>query len=233
VIVAIDGPAASGKSTVAKALAAHLGSRYLDTGAMYRAVAWRALDAGVALDDEAGLTRLADAATIAFEPTEGGIADRDGGGATHSVPPPERVLIDGNDVTRAIRTPAVDDAVSPVAAAPGVRRAMVAAQRALAEDGDFVVEGRDIGTTVFPDADVKVFLTASSEERARRRTLDMEAGGQAVTAREVGERLERRDHYDSNRAASPLVRADDAVELDTTGLTVDEVVERIAALVPG
>jgi cytidylate kinase len=227
VIVAIDGPAASGKSTVAKALAARLGVHYLDTGAMYRAVAWSALENDVLLDDEEALAILAADSRVTFE--------RPGVGDTTPDAPSwvERVLIDGVDVTEAIRTPAVDDAVSAVASAPGVRVAMVAAQRELAESGSYVVEGRDIGTTVFPDADVKVFLTASSDERARRRTLDMAAGGVDVSTSEVGESLERRDRMDSSRDTSPLAKAAGAVEVDTTGLSVDEVVERIAALVAG
>ena len=162
-IVAIDGPAASGKSTVAKALAARLRFQYLDTGAMYRAIAWRALEDGVALADEDALTRLAASARVTFEP----VAGADTGSAPATGGHVERVLIDGDDVTAAIRKPAVDDVVSAVASVPGVRVAMVAAQRRLAESGSYVVEGRDIGTTVFPDADVKVFVTASPEERAR------------------------------------------------------------------
>jgi cytidylate kinase len=225
VIVAIDGPAASGKSTVAKALAERLGFHYLDTGAMYRAVAWRALEAGVALDDEGALASLAVGSRVTFE------RPKAEGDVSEAQPGVERVLIDGVDVAEAVRTPAVDDAVSAVASAPGVRAAMVSAQRKLAESGSYVVEGRDIGTTVFPDADMKIFLTASPGERARRRTLDMAAGGADARASEVGERLERRDRLDSTRKTSPLAKASGAVEVDTTGLSVDEVVERIAALV--
>lgn len=228
-IVAIDGRAASGKSTVAKALAARLRFEYLDTGAMYRAIAWRALEDGVALSDEDALARLAAGSRVTFEPAAGA----DTGSAPATGAHVQRVLIDGYDVTAAIRKPAVDDAVSAVASVPGVRAAMVTAQRRLAERGSYVVEGRDIGTTVFPDADVKVFVTASSEERARRRTLDMTAGGVDVSAREVEERLERRDRLDSGRTTSPLAKATEAIEVDTTGLSVDEVVDRIAALVTG
>jgi cytidylate kinase len=215
VIISIDGPAASGKSTVARALASRIGASYLDTGAMYRALAAEALRLGVALDDERGLTALAEAATIAFEHEPG-------------QPSPCKVLIGGRDVTREIRSPAVDSAVSPVSAVAGVRAAMVRLQRDLGRTGDWVVEGRDIGTVVFPDAEVKVFLTASAEERARRRVVDMAVLGVHLDVGEMRARIEARDEYDSTRAQSPLRPADDAVLLDSTGLTVDEVVSRIA-----
>lgn len=216
-IVAIDGPAASGKSTVSRAVAERLGFGYLDTGAMYRAVSVEALRLGVPLDDEAALTALARSVRIGFE--------HDGGSAL-----PTRVLIDGRDVTREIRTPAADTAVSPVSACAGVRQAMVAEQRRIGAADDYVVEGRDIGTVVFPDAPVKVYLTASAGERARRRQIDMERLGVDSTADEVQTKLEARDLYDSSREASPLKPADDAVGLDTTGLTVEQVVDAIAAM---
>jgi cytidylate kinase len=146
-------------------------------------------------------------------------------------PLPTRVLAGGRDVTTEIRQPAVDAAVSPVSAVPGVRAAMVRIQRAIGADGLWVVEGRDIGTVVFPDAPVKVFLTASAEERARRRDIDMRRLGLDLGAEDVQKRLEARDDYDSTREVSPLQAADDAVRLDTTGLTADEVVSRIAGLV--
>ena len=210
-IIAMDGPGASGKSTVAKAVASRLGMHYLDTGAMYRAVAALALERGVPLDDEPALTELASESpvTFAYEP-----------GATL----PSAVYIDGQDVTRTIRTPEVDANVSAVARVPGVRRVLVAQQRLLA-GGDAVVEGRDIGTVVFPNADLKVFLTASAEERARRRSLDMVDLGHDLTQQQVLERLERRDHLDSTRETSPLECAPDALLLDTTGLTVDDVID--------
>lgn len=216
-IIAIDGPAASGKSTVARALAERLGAHYLDTGAMYRAVAAEALRLGVPLDDEPALASLAEAVAISFE-HEGGS------------PVPTKVLIDGRDVTSEIRTPDVDTAVSPVSATPGVRRAMVSEQRRLGLEGEWVVEGRDIGTVVFPMAEVKVFLTATPVERARRRTIDMQRLGVEVSQDEVHKRIVARDRYDSSREASPLRPAADAVPLDTTGLTIDEVIDRIAAL---
>lgn len=217
-IIAIDGPAASGKSTVARTLAQRLGAGYLDTGAMYRAVAAEALRRDVPVDDDAALVALAESATITFEREEGSAL-------------PTRVLIDGRDVTREIRQPSVDAAVSPVSAVPGVRKAMVRIQRELGAEGDWVVEGRDIGTVVFPNAPVKVFLTASAEERARRREIDMRGLGLRLGADDVQKRLEQRDEYDSSRDASPLLAAEDAVRLDTTGLTADEVVSLIARLV--
>lgn len=216
-IIAIDGPAGSGKSTVAKALAARLGFRYLDTGAMYRAVALRALEAGVPLDNDAAVARIAETEKVEFA--------HEGGSAL-----PTRVLIGGQDVTAPIRTPEVDAAVSPVSALKSVRELMVAQQRSLAEGQDVVVEGRDIGTVVFPHAELKVYLTASPEERARRRGLEQRAAGSAVTDDEVLAAIHRRDTYDSSREHSPLAAADDAVVLDTTGLTIPEVVESAAVL---
>ncbi len=216
-IIAIDGPAASGKSTVARAVATRLGFAYLDTGAMYRAVAAEALQLGMATDDRPALTKLAKELPLAFE--------HEGGSAL-----PTRVLAGGRDVTTEIRTPAVDAAVSPVSSIPGVREAMVRVQRDLAAVGDCVVEGRDIGTVVFPHAELKVYLSASPGERARRRTADMERAGHDVSAEAVLRRLERRDTADSTREASPLAVAHDAVEIDTTGLSVEQVVECIAQL---
>jgi cytidylate kinase len=218
-IVAIDGPAASGKSTVARAIATELGMAYLDTGAMYRAVAVEAVERGVALDDAAGLTRLANDVHMRFR--------REGGS-----PLPTHIEIDGRDVTAAIRTPEADKAVSPVSAVPGVRAAMVEQQRRIAAgEHDTVLEGRDIGSVVFPHAELKVFLTATAEERARRRTVDMERRGARMTYDEVLADLLRRDTHDSSRSASPLIKASDAVELDTTGMTIDEVVSTIERLV--
>lgn len=216
-IIAIDGPAGSGKSSVAKLVARRLGFHYLDTGAMYRAVAFRALSEGRALADEDAIATVAATDEIAFghEPGE---------------PLPSLVSIAGIDVTAAIRAPEVDDAVSAVARYPRVREAMVAQQRHLAQANDIVVEGRDIGTVVFPDAQLKVYLTATPEERARRRAAQQAAAGIVADTAEVKDALMRRDEADSKRDHSPLTAASDAVELDTTGLTLDEVVERIADL---
>ncbi|MFA5845093.1 MAG: (d)CMP kinase [Coriobacteriia bacterium] len=217
-IVAIDGPAASGKSTVARALARRLGFAYLDTGAMYRAASHVALRRGVPLDDADRLGALAASVDVRFEGEEGD-------------PVPLRVFADGEDVTALIRAPAVDAAVSAVARIPLVRAAMVAQQRAATGASDTVVEGRDIGTVVFPDAAVKVFLTASSEERARRRQVDLSDAGHEIDEADVRERLDSRDAADSARETSPLAVAEDAVILDTTGLSIEQVVERIASLV--
>ena len=217
-IIAIDGPAGSGKSTVARLLASRLRFEFLDTGAMYRAVAYRALSIGVSLADEAAIGQIAVSEPITFSRAEG-----------ESLP--TRVSIGGEDVTTAIRSVEVDDAVSPVAKLPEVRLAMVARQRELAQGSDVVVEGRDIGTVVFPDAALKVYLTASAEERARRRVGDSERGGSPVKQDTVHAALLRRDEIDSNREHSPLSVADDAVVLDTTDLALEQVVDRIEELV--
>lgn len=217
-IIAIDGPAASGKSTVAKAVARRLGVRHLDTGAMYRAVTWLALERGVSTGDAEALARMAEENPVSFEyHDDGPIADV--------------VRIAGHDVTTAVRTPDVDANVSAVSAVPAVREALVARQRELADGRDVVAEGRDIGTVVFPLAEVKVFLTASAQERARRRRIDLAGQGVEVDEAEVQARLERRDAYDSSREVSPLAAAGDATLLDTTGLTVEQVVDAIGSLV--
>jgi len=214
VIIAIDGPAASGKSTVAKAVARRLGIRHLDTGAMYRAVTWLALEADVPLDDHVALTALAEANPVSFDYAE-------------NAPIATAVRIAGSDVTAAVRYPVVDANVSAVSAVPGVRAALVRQQRQLADRRDTVAEGRDIGTVVFPHAEVKVFLTATPEERARRRQIDLANQGHTVDQGEVQARLERRDTYDSTREVSPLEAAPDAELLDTTGLSIEQVVDGI------
>jgi len=213
-IIAIDGPAGSGKSTVAKLVAERLAFHYLDTGAMYRAVAYRALQSCIALTDESAVQGIANAEEVSFAHEPGEAL-------------PSRVFIGGDDVTSQIRTPQVDDAVSAVARLPRVREAMVAQQRHLGQSSDIVVEGRDIGTVVFPDAELKVFLTADAQERARRRALEQSERGHEVDAAEVLKAMERRDEADSTREVSPLTAAEDAWVLDTTGLTIDQVVERI------
>lgn len=211
-IVAIDGPSGAGKSTTAQAVARKLGFTWLDTGAMYRAIAWAALKRGVDLNDDAVLGDLARSITVRFE--------RDGD--------TQRVFADDEDVTSAIRSSQVDKAVSPVSAAPSVREALTAQQRSLGSAGDFVVEGRDIGSTVFPGAEVKIFLVASPEERARRRaSQNAERGVGSTDYQEILAALKRRDELDSSRGASPLRKADDALLLDSTALTFDEVVDSI------
>jgi CMP/dCMP kinase len=202
-IVAIDGPAGSGKSTVARGLADRLGFRYLDTGAMYRALTWLALEDGVDLEDGEALAALAAANPIAFEG--------------------DRVLVRGEDVTEAIRAPRIDRVVSMVARHPGVRSIMRERQRELAEVGDAVIEGRDIGTVVCPDADVKVYLIADPGERARRRQADHPDIGAEALATD----LRLRDERD----AAQMQAAPDAEQIDTTQLTVDDVLDRIERLV--
>ncbi|WP_080797756.1 (d)CMP kinase [Arabiibacter massiliensis] len=217
-IIAIDGPSGAGKSTVAKAAARELGFSCLDTGAMYRAVAWRALEDGVALDDAEGLGRVARECEIAFlhEPGD---------------PMPKGVTIGGVDVSSAIRTAEIDRAVSPVSAVPAVRAALVEQQQRIGRSGDYVVEGRDIGTVVFPEAPVKVFLTASAEERAHRRVRqNVDRGVGSIDYDVVLADIRRRDDLDSSRAASPLKPADDAVRLDSTGRYIEDVIDDIVAL---
>jgi len=218
-VIAIDGPAASGKSTVGKAVADRLGYLYFDTGAMYRAVTWLALEQRVPVADEARVTALAEAADIDVLPA---VLD-DGRQYT--------VLVDGQDVTWAIREPAVANSVSQVSAYPGVRAAMVAQQRRLASRGRMVMVGRDIGTVVLPDAPLKVYLDASAEERARRRWLEEQARGGLRPFEAVLVEVRRRDEIDSTRAVAPLRPASDAVVVDSTALTIEQVVEQVLVLV--
>jgi CMP/dCMP kinase len=210
-IIAIDGPSGAGKGTVARAIASHLGFRHVDSGAMYRAVGWKALHDRVAFDDEPAVAAIASGADLQ-------VSD-------------EAVTIDGTDVTRAIRTPEIDRAATAVARLPQVRAALVARQRAHGERGGIVMEGRDIGTVVFPHADVKVYLDASPDERARRRAQDPAHSGGPVAVADVATALTARDELDRTRPVSPLYAASDAVVVDTTGKSIDEVVASVLALV--
>lgn len=213
IIVAIDGPAGAGKSTVARALASRLGFVYIDTGAMYRAVALWALRLRVRLDDMHRLEQLAREARIEFE-------------SGHP-----KVRLNGEDVTESIRQPDVSDAASKVSAVPGVRRALVEAQRRIGAQESVVMEGRDIGSVVFPDADVKVFLDADPGVRAGRRVKDLERQGESVALDSVAEQISARDQRDRSRAEAPLVQAPDAVYLDSSALSTEQVEEAILKLV--
>jgi cytidylate kinase len=213
-IIAIDGPAGAGKSTVSAALAERLGFQLIDTGALYRCVALVAQRDGISLDDVGSLERVAATLDAEFR-FEGGR---------------NRVLLAGEDVSGLIRTEAISDAASRVSAIPEVRTALLDLQRDLGRARDSVMEGRDIGTVVFPDAELKVFLTAHLPERARRRLVDYERVGREATLDEVAEEIATRDARDSERAAAPLKKADDALELDSSELGFEQVVAQVAAL---
>ena len=213
-VIAIDGPAGAGKSTVARQVAQQLGFVYVDTGAMYRAVTWRALRGGLDSTDAAAVSELAARIDVRFAKSPVGL----------------RIMADGEDVTEAIRTPAVTAAVARVSQIPAVRRAMVRLQREVAAAGGAVLDGRDIGTVVVPDACCKIFLTATAAERARRRWLEMREKGFEPELAELRREMEERDRQDSERELAPLVQATDAVALDTTGLGIEAVVDRIVAI---
>ena len=211
-VIAIDGPSGAGKGTVARAVARMLKCSYVDTGAMYRAVAWKACHEGRSLEDESAVSEVAGGAV--FDLSE------------------SHVIIDGHDVTRAIRTPDMDRAAATVSRMPAVREVLVSHQRRYAREATVVMEGRDIGTVVFPDAVVKIYLEASPEERAARRASDpahQRSAGDGLA--EVASALEARDRSDRTRQVSPLMRASDAALIDTTGLPVAEVVNRVMAVV--
>ena len=210
-VIAIDGPSGAGKGTIARAIAEALGYRHVDTGAMYRAVGWKAAHDGNPLDDEAAVSAMARRAEIVVE---GGV-----------------VAIDSHDVTRAIRTPEIDKAATAVARLPKVREVLVARQRALGADGGVVMEGRDIGTVVFPNADVKIYLDASAEERARRRASDTAHSGSQAGQAAVAAAIQARDTADTTRAVSPLSIATDAILIDTTAMPIEQVVDQVMALV--
>lgn len=214
IVVAIDGPAGAGKSTIAKLAAEKLGYAYIDTGAMYRSVAWKFLRTGKAFDEDF-ISGLSKTMLIDFKP-EAKI---------------NRVFVDGTEVTDAIRTPEVTAIVSRVAAIGAVREAMVDQQRRMGEAGGVLMDGRDIGTVVFPNAQLKIFLTASVEERARRRYAEMVAKGQQVDLQQLQADIAERDKQDSERAISPLRQAEDALLLDTSDMGISEVTDRILQLV--
>ena len=213
-IIAIDGPVGSGKSTVARRVADLLGYVYLDSGAMYRGVAWKALRDHVALDSEGSVAALAGATRIDLLSGDGGF----------------RVLVDGVDVTKQIRSAAVAQAASKLAVIAGVRTVLVAEQRRAAGSGGVVMEGRDIGTVVLPDADLKIFLDASVEVRAERRRLEHAQKGEVLEFSEVLEEVRQRDRRDRERAVSPLVRAEDAVLVDNTAMSAEETARLIVLL---
>ena len=211
VVIAIDGPAGAGKSTIAKHVAERLGFTYIDTGAMYRAVALWGLRQKVSADDMHRMEQLALAAEIELAPG--------------------RIRLNGEDVTEDIRTPDVSNGASRIAVIPGVRRAMVAKQREIGQRTSVVMEGRDIGTVVFPQAEVKIYLDANPDERVRRRLLEQQRKGETVSAAAVSAQMKERDQRDSTRADAPLSQAPDAVFLDSTGLSIEEVEEAVLKIV--
>lgn len=213
VVVAIDGPAGAGKSTVARTVAEKLSYVYINTGAMYRAVALWALRLNIDLHDHLKLEQLADEAHIEFEP-----------GST-------KVMLNGEDITAALGDPVTSEAASIVSAIPGVRRALVAEQRRIAEGASVVMEGRDIGTVVFPDAAVKIFLDADVQVRAERRTKELEARGHAADIEAIAAQIAERDKRDSTRAEAPMTQAPDAIYVDSSGLGAEEVADAILRVV--
>ncbi len=212
-IIAIDGPAGAGKSTVAKQVATKLGFAYIDTGAMYRAIALKCLQLGV-INDQGKIEETAAKVNIVFRP-DGDI---------------NRVFVDGSEVTEEIRTTEVSNQASFVSSLGGVRSAMLVQQRALGSAGNAVMDGRDVGTCIFPDAAVKIYLVASSAERARRRYIELVAKGQKVDIEELQREIDERDKADMGRAIAPLKKADDAIEIDSTKLSIRQTVDEIVNL---
>lgn len=210
-VIAIDGPAASGKSTTAKLVAQKLGYLYIDTGAMYRAVALKAAREGVPLDDPAAISRMLETTVIAQEPAPEGV----------------RTLLDGNDVSREIRTPEMSKAASDISALPAVRRRLVSLQQEMGRQGGVVMEGRDITTVVFPDAEVKVFMKASIAQRAMRRREELKARGIECGLGQLEAQIAERDAQDSRRADSPLTQAPGSLVIDTSALTIEQQVEMV------
>jgi len=213
--IAIDGPAGAGKSTIAKAIAKSLKIVYLDTGAMYRAAAYKALQLGIDLLDKTNLASLADNLKIDVQYKNN----------------EQRIILDGEDITESIRTPEISKAASAVAAIPEIRLKLVDIQRSIAKKVNVVMDGRDIGTYVLPDASVKIFLTASVEERAKRRYDELHNKGINDSYADILKDIEERDYKDSTRAFAPLKKAKDAVEIDTTSMSIEEVIERILQII--
>nr|WP_320145832.1 (d)CMP kinase [uncultured Anaeromusa sp.] len=214
VVIAIDGPAGAGKSTVAKMVAQQLGYVYIDTGAMYRAVAWKATQVGIGAEQHEALANMLKEFHLELLPSEGAA----------------KVIVDGVDVSEAIRRPEISRQVSIYAQQPQVRKALLSMQREMGAAGGVVMDGRDIGTAVFPQAEVKVFLTASLQERAHRRWLELQAKGESIEEAIVAAEMESRDKQDEERELAPLVQAEDAYLLDTSGLGIHDVVAEIAGL---
>lgn len=215
IIIAIDGPAGAGKSTVAKKVASRLSLLYIDSGAMYRAVAWKALDGGIDISDEEAVTKMAENMKIELKPAGDGTS----------------VFVDGKEITGFIRTPEVTDASSKVSTIGSVREILVGQQQAMGRATGVVMEGRDIGTVVFPDTPFKFYLDASVGERARRRKKDLEAAGYEVDPDRLEAEVAERDERDSTRSVSPLRKVEGATIIDSTGMSVEEVVEAVAARV--
>ena len=213
-IIAIDGPAGAGKSTIAQKVAEKLGYLYIDTGAMYRAVAWKVIENNVPMSDQAKIAALAGKTDIHFALVDG----------------ERHVFADGEDLTEAVRAPDATRLSSPVSAIQGVRKRMVELQRKMGKQGGVVMEGRDIGTVVFPNAEVKVFLTASAAERARRRLDQLAERGVEADPEEIASELRERDLRDSSRAHAPLQQAPDAVLLETDGMNIEQVVDAVVAI---
>lgn len=213
--IAIDGPASAGKSTVAKLVAKKLNYIYCDTGAMYRATTWKALQTGVALDDDQALGKMLETMELSFKPND----------------PEQLVFVDGTDVTTAIRLPEITNNVSLVSAQPSVRKNLTERQQQIASEGGIVMDGRDIGTTVLPNAQVKIFLVASVHERALRRFKENQAKGIDTPLDKLEAEIEARDYKDSHRKVSPLTKADDAILLDTTSLDIAQVTDEIMKIV--
>ncbi|MBU9787979.1 (d)CMP kinase [Lentilactobacillus sp. IMAU92037] len=213
--VAIDGPASAGKSTVAKLVAKQFGYIYCDTGAMYRAITLKAIRAGISLDNDSEISKIAKTTSITFAPDQGG----------------QKVFIDGQEITEAIRQEDVTNSVSAVAAIGDVRQELSAQQQSIAKDGGIVMDGRDIGTAVLPKAEVKIFLIASVAERAQRRYKENIQKGINTPLDELQLEIEARDYKDSHRKISPLTKAKDAVEIDTTSLSIQQVVSEIAKVI--